>query len=265
MPVAQTATSHIHYSITGTGAQTVLLIMGLGGHATEWGEPFLSGLREHYRVVAMDNRGIGESLTSVPSWTLADMAQDASAVLDAISCERALVVGTSMGGMIAQRLALAAPARVAKLVLMSTSFGGAESIPPAPEASVLFAPMPGLSAGEVQRQSLSALTSPSFVQTHAALLEDLVAQRERVRTRARVFQAQLHALLSDDRAQLVREIRVPTLVMHGRGDILIPVGNGQLLAERIPGAELVLLDDCGHLPHLEKTSECLDVLRRFFG
>lgn len=263
MPFVETPTSTIHYTISGEGDRTLLLIMGLGGHATEWGEPFLSGLRPNYRVITMDNRGIAESQSSVPAWTLADMAQDALAVLSASQSERAYVAGTSMGGMVAQCVALAEPARVEKLVLMSTSFGGAQSVPPEPAAMVLFGPMPGVSAAEVQRRSLQVLTTPGFAAANDAFIEAFVARRELVRTRGQVFQAQLNALLGDDRAQRVRDLRMPTLVLHGRNDVLIPADNGRLLAERIPGAELVLLDDCGHLPHLEKTAECLSVLRRF--
>ncbi|MEY4581366.1 MAG: hypothetical protein RL701_6069 [Pseudomonadota bacterium] len=270
MPFVQTPDAKLHYTVFGPddpqpGHKTVLLIMGLGGHASEWGEGFLSRLRQRYQLVCMDNRGIAESESRVDTWTLQDMAEDALAVLDAISCTRACVAGTSMGGMVAQLLALTAPERVERLALMATSFGGRDSVPPGPEINGLFLPPKGASAREIQRQALRALTAQGFAEANAELVEQFSAQRERIGTKGRVFQAQFNALLTSDRSQVVRKLTAKTLVLHGDSDLLIPPANGRLLAERIPGSQLIVLEHCGHLPHLEKPVETSQALSDFFG
>jgi pimeloyl-ACP methyl ester carboxylesterase len=265
MPFATSNSAKIHYSVKGEAPRTVLLIMGLGGHASEWGEAFVDALALHYRVVTMDNRGIAQSQTRVETWTLEDMARDALAVLDDLGCQRVLLGGTSMGGMIAQLVAADSPERVEKLALMSTSFGGRESLPPTAAATALFTPMPGLSRGQLQRKSLEVLTGPGFAESHSELLDQFADQRQQARTRARVFQAQFAAILASDRSERVRDLKMPTLVLHGTSDQLVPVENGKLLAERIPGAKLVLFEGVGHFPHLEKPNETAAELHAFFA
>jgi len=263
MPFAQTETSTIHYTVTGQSEPTLLLIMGLGGHATEWGEPFLSRLRETFRVITMDNRGIAQSQTAVDVWTLDLMALDARAVLDAVGCDRAFIAGTSMGGMVAQLVALAEPERVQRLVLMSTNFGGPDAVLPGVGVAPLFTPVPGASPGQLQRRALTALTAPGFADANPEVIEEFARLRELTRTMPRVFQAQFNALLTSDRSALVRDITQPTLVVHGCDDVLIPAENGRLLADRIPGAELLLYERCGHFPHIEYPERLAEDLERF--
>ncbi len=273
MPFANADGAKIHYQVEGGGhgggngedSETLLLIMGLGGHATEWGTQFPAALTERFRVVRMDNRGIGQSTSDSAKWTMQDMANDALAVLDALSVERAHVAGTSMGGMIAQQLAISSPERVSRLALMATTCGGPQAVPPMPEAIALFAPAPELSIAEQRRRALRVITAPGFADKRPDLIEQLVELRLAVPTPGRVFQAQLEAIFTSDRSDTVRGLQMPTFVLHGIDDTLVPVGNGKLLAERIPGARLLLLDDCGHLPHLERSADSAAALLEFFG
>jgi 3-oxoadipate enol-lactonase len=265
MPFANSDTATIHYTVTGSGPETLLLIMGLGGHASEWGEPFLSALSAKYRLVCMDNRGIGESQSRVEAWTMHDMARDAIAVLDALGASQVHVAGTSMGGMVAQTLALEHPERVKRLVLMATTFGGRESTPPTPEAAAVLLPIKELSIQELQRRALTVLTAPGFAAAHPELIDAFAERRARVPTRGRVFKAQFGAIMGHDCSQRVRTLQMPTLVVHGQDDPLIPVENGKLLVARIPGARWLLLDPCGHLPHLEKPAETAAAVCGFLG
>ena len=109
------------------------------------------------------------------------------------------------------------------------------------------------------------MAADGFADDHPNLIEELVAQRERNPTSARAFQAQLDALLRSDRSQLVSQIRSPTLVLHGDHDPLVPLPNGELLADRIEGAELVIIPGCGHMPHLEKPAESAAHIREFLA
>jgi 3-oxoadipate enol-lactonase len=265
MPFAKASGATIHYNVEGAGKDTILLLMGLGGHATEWGAVFVADLARDHRVVRMDNRGIDQSQTSVQTWTMSDMANDALAVLDALGVARAHVVGTSMGGMIAQLLAATHARRVAKLVLMATSFGGRDSVPPTDRAAAALGPQPGLSIGEQRRQGLRVLTSDSFADDHAELIDMLVAQRERNPTSGPTFRAQYEAILQSDRSHVVGQIPTPTLVIHGDIDPLVPPENGRMLSERIPGAQFVLLEGCGHMPHLEQPVETAQLIRTFLA
>jgi 3-oxoadipate enol-lactonase len=265
MPFANSDSATIRYEVTGSGPETLLLIMGLGGHASEWGEAFLSALSAKYRLVCMDNRGIGESTSQVEAWTMQDMARDASAVLDALGEKEVYVAGTSMGGMVAQTLALEQPERVKRLVLMSTSFGGRDSTPPAPEAAAVLLPVKNVATAELQRRALVALSAPGFGDAQPALIRELSELRGRTPTRGRVFKAQFGAIVAHDCSQRVRSLQMPTLVMHGQDDLLIPVANGKQLAARIPGARFVLLDPCGHFPHMERPAEASAAILEFLG
>jgi 3-oxoadipate enol-lactonase len=263
MPFANAPGATIHYTVSGAGRDAILLIMGLGGHASEWGEPFISGLAAQYRVIAMDNRGIDDSQTAATAWTMRDMAEDARAVLDAEGLQRAHIAGTSMGGMIAQTLALEFPERVGRLILMATSFGGRESLPPLPAAASVLLPAPGLSVAELQRRALGVLTGPGFAQARAELIAELAVLREKSPTRGRVFKAQFAAIAESDRSQRVRDLVMPTLVLHGSEDPLIPVENGKQLASRIPDAKLLVLDGCGHFPHVEQPDVTVRAILEF--
>jgi pimeloyl-ACP methyl ester carboxylesterase len=223
----------------------------------------VADLASDHRVIRMENRGIEQSVTSATQWTMEDMAGDARAVLDALGLARAHVVGTSMGGMIAQALALDHPQRVDRLVLMATAFGGADMILPEARALAVFAPLPGESPGEQRRRGLRTLVGDRFVEDHAPLLELLVSQRERNPTAGPVFAAQYDAILQSDRSQRVSEIKSRTLIVHGDQDPLVPVQNGHLLCERISNAQLVVLNGCGHMPHLERPVESARAIREF--
>lgn len=265
MPFANASGATIHYVIEGGGRDTLVLVMGLGGHASEWGGAFIADLASDRRAVLMDNRGIAQSQTTAQNWTLQDMAADVVAVIDALGLPNVHLAGTSMGGMIAQLVAAEHPARVSRLVLLSTSFGGHESILPEPRAAAVLAPPPSMSIAEQRRQGLRALTTDAFAEDHAELIELLVAQRERIPTPGHTFKVQFDAVLQSDRSEIVNRIRCPTLVIHGDQDPLIPVENGRRLAKRIPGAKFELLEGCGHLPHLERPEESARLIREFLA
>jgi pimeloyl-ACP methyl ester carboxylesterase len=265
MPFANASGATIHYTVEGAGDSTLLLLAGLGSHVSDWSAVFLGECTRDYKVVLVENRGIELSQTNAKSWSLRDMADDALAVLDALGVERAHVLGISMGGMIAQLLAAENAQRVGKLILMSTSFGGSEIVPSTPAALKALGPQPGMSFGEQRRSAIKALISNEFVVQHPEFLDEFAARRELHPTTWPVFQAQLEALLLSDRSQLVRSIRMPTLVIHGTHDPLIPFENGRMLSQRIAGARLLTLERCGHLPHLEQPLATASGVREFLA
>jgi pimeloyl-ACP methyl ester carboxylesterase len=249
-----------------------LLIMGLGGQLVDWPEAFVQGLVDAgYRVVRFDNRDIGLStamdhlgkpkipwtmvklqlgLKPQPPYTLSDMAADAWGVLDALGIERAHVVGLSMGGMIAQRMAIAAPGRVLSLAsIMSSS--GAKGLPgPLPQVLKVMMSRP---AGQDEdavvahfQRFFQAVASPAFPTPVDELRAQLrLAYRRSYRPIG--TKRQMLAVVTDSaRAALLPRITCPTLVLHGRADPLVPFANAEDTARRIPGAQLMGIDGMGH-------------------
>jgi 3-oxoadipate enol-lactonase len=143
--VAQSGPVELAYTVEGEGEEAVLLIMGLGGRAADWASIFPSALAHRYKVIRYDHRGVGASPAAAGGYSLSDMARDAIAVLDAVGVARAHVVGYSMGGMISQLIATEHADRVARLVLLSTHFGGKDTVVPTAEANRIFDPQEFLS------------------------------------------------------------------------------------------------------------------------
>ncbi len=259
MPPQLTARSgdvELAYSIEGDGPQTVLLIMGLGSRAADWGTRFPAALAARYRVVRFDHRGVGASPRAPIGYRLADLARDATAVLDAVGAERAHLIGISMGGMVAQLVALDHAVRVDRLVLLATHFGGPDLAPMHADARRLFDPAAfqalGRDVAQMMRTTLAVITAPGFVERQPEAVEELVANVRQAPTHPTVFLTQLQALLASDRSARVKDIAAPTLVVHGLEDKLIHPDNGRNLAARIPGAQLAMFDGCGHMPMYEQ-------------
>jgi pimeloyl-ACP methyl ester carboxylesterase len=208
--------------------------MGLGMNATGWWRtiPVLAG----FRVIAFDNRGVGRSERVPGPYTVAEMADDAVSVLDAAGVDAAHVYGISLGGMIAQEVALRHPDRVRALVLGATTAGGPDLVPARDEVNAFVRLRAQMTAEHAVWASVPInYARRTRLEGGDRIAED-IAQRLRFPVEAEYYSAQLAAAHSHDAA--VSEIRAPTLVVHGDEDVLIPPENGRRLAELIPDAEL---------------------------
>jgi pimeloyl-ACP methyl ester carboxylesterase len=262
VPIAHTPEVDLAYEVRGSGP-TVLLIMGLGGRGADWNAGFVSRLAGHFEVVCFDNRGVGASGRPDGEYLLETLADDSVAVLDAIGRRRAHVIGVSMGGMIAQLVALRHPTRVERLVLLATSGGGASVTPPTPAAAAVLVPDRSRPIAEMVRTSMTAISAPDFAERDPAAVESIVALAVAQPTPALTFARQISAILTSDRSADLGRVTAPTLVVHGTEDPLIPLPNGHFLARAIPGARLVELPGCGHLPMWECPEELAHVLLGF--
>ncbi|MFD1536624.1 alpha/beta fold hydrolase [Nonomuraea guangzhouensis] len=237
----------------------LLLIMGLGAQLIHWDDELCELLAEQgHRVVRFDNRDAGLSthlhdegvpaLGTSSSYLLDDMADDAAGLMDALGWTAAHVVGASMGGMIAQTLAIRHPERVLTLTsIMSTP--GPDVAPPTPEASAVLLAPPAPDRAGVQAQALktwSVIGSPGF-----DLDQDRIV-RMSGQAYDRSFDPpgttrQLAAILaSGDRTEQLGTVGVPTLVIHGEADQLVPVAGGLATAAAIPGSRLMTFPGMGH-------------------
>jgi pimeloyl-ACP methyl ester carboxylesterase len=231
------------------GDPPLLLIAGLGAQLISWHEPLCELLADRgVRVIRFDNRDSGLSTHIDRPYSLEDMAADAAGLLDALGIRSAHVVGVSMGGMIAQALAYEHPERVRSLVsLMSTTGEGAVSRP-TPEAREALTWPRSTTPDEAERRSLDwvrVVGSPGLFD------EQLVRDRARAAferdSDPTGFQRQLDAIYAArDRTERVREIKAPTLVIHGALDPLIPPEAGRATAAAIDGAELLVIEGMGH-------------------
>ena len=239
--------------------EPVVFLHGVGGDATNW-TPQLEALSGLYQMAAIDTRGHGASEVTGEDLTLEDYAEDVRRTLDVLEIDRAHVVGLSMGGMIAQALVLHAPERVASLVLADTSARAdadtAGNLSAAGEAAL------GYGMAAVSDQFLPACFCPAAIEGN----RDYVLRfREGFSSRdPHAFYTALQAITGLDFLDRLGEVAVPTLVIVGSGDMLLPAQHSEVITERIPGARLVVLDGAGHLSNLDNQDEFTQALTDFF-
>jgi pimeloyl-ACP methyl ester carboxylesterase len=246
----------IAYDLHGDSGSNVLMIMGLGMRGEVWA-PQVAALQAQYRVATFDHRGVGASEPSdTPLWTMKDMAQDAARVMDDLGWERAHLVGVSMGGMVAQELALLHPKRFMSLTLIATQAGGPTGWVPPADGALNFART--FVGGGGRLAALQALLyPPEFV---ASL--DPGKMREQLEVRfgtpapRSTMLGQISAVMRHDTRSRLPRLRLPTLVVRPGKDRLVDKTRNDDLARLIPGAELVRLDDAGH----GVTFQCADAL-----
>jgi 3-oxoadipate enol-lactonase len=235
----------LHVEDTGGPGPPVLLVMGLGMNATGWWRTVPVLTDAGLRVIAFDNRGVGRSERAPGPYTVAEMADDAASVLDAVGVERAHVYGISLGGMIAQEIALRHPGRVHALVLGATTAGGDMHVP-ADDATVAFLTLRArMTAEHAVWASVPINYAPRTRAEGGDLIAQDIARRLRYPVESEYYCAQLAAANAHDAR--VEEIRAPTLVVHGEQDVLIPPVNGERLAAAVPDAELSLWPGAAHL------------------
>ena len=232
------------FESTGDGPP-VLLIMGLGLPGDAWWRT-VPVLARACRVITFDNRGAGRAEVA-GRLTIAGMAADAVAVLDAAGVERAHVYGMSMGGMIAQELALGFTERVGWLVLGATSAGGALATPPDPATLAFLARRATMPDEEGRWASVPYVYSERTRGSGGARIGEDFARRRGHAFQPAGYRAQLAAAVGHDAAARLGAIAVPTLVVHGAEDRMVPPANGRALAATIPGARLLEVEDAAHL------------------
>jgi pimeloyl-ACP methyl ester carboxylesterase len=221
----------------------VLLIMGLGYPSYMWHRtrPVLA---TRYQTIALDNRGVGRSDVPTGPYPIALMASDAAAVLDAAGVESAHVFGVSMGGMIALEFALQYPKRVRSLILGCTAAGGSSAVRAEPKATQMLTARSKMSPDEASEAAVPFIYDAA---TPRERIEEDLAIRRPWFPRPEAYTAQLQGILAWEAYSRLSGIAAPTLVIHGESDRLVPPGNAKLIAERIPGAKLVMIPHASHL------------------
>jgi 3-oxoadipate enol-lactonase len=268
MPFATGARStRIYYEVTGERGPWVVLIHGLGLSGRFWFDlpQRLAADPQHpYRVITFDNRGTGRSACPKPPYRMGDMADDAIAALDAAGAEAADVVGISLGGMIAQHVALRHPTRVRGLALLATTPGLPQGRLPQPRHLTAL-----LAAGLARRdQPTPAMARLLLSAKHLPQAKELLAEWPAAMAAEPLsswgFLGQLAAAATHSTASRLAAIACPTVIVAGDEDILQPPDNSRLLARLIPHAELEVLRQVGHAIPLgdpEVVARCLAKLQ----
>jgi 3-oxoadipate enol-lactonase len=245
MPFARSGVLRVYYESVGRGP-AVLLILGQG-MSVEAGWRTIERLSQQFRVLAFDNRGVGRSDHSMWPYLVAQMANDAVAVLDAANEPRAHVYGMSLGGMVAQEVALRHRDRVSSLVLGATTPGGPGAIPQDPQVLTFFARVGAMGPEEAAWAAVPYTYAERTRREHGDRIAEDIAHRMRRPPDALGYLQQVAAAASHSTQVRLGEITAPALVVHGGQDMLQSPRNARALAEAIPGAELQMWPDAGHL------------------
>ncbi len=264
MALADVGQIQLDYVRSGSGPP-LLLIMGMSGTALHWGEPFLELLREDFEVIVYDHHGVGASSRLEGPTSTAELAGDAAGLLRALEIDSAHVLGLSMGGMVAQELALAEPELLRTLTLGCTYCGGPGSVLMDP--ALLRRAAEARASGDRER-AIRAFwelnVSPGFAAEQENWARFLEISRRRSVAVA-VIAEQARAVRAHDTSARLQRIGVPTLVIHGTVDQILPVRNGPLVAQLIPGAQLELLEGVGHLFFWERPERSAELLLAHAG
>jgi pimeloyl-ACP methyl ester carboxylesterase len=260
--IAHTAAGQVGYREVGAGTP-ILLVMGLSGSMDDWQPAFVAGLAADHRVVVFDNAGVGQTAALSSPLSITGMANQASALISALGLGRTAVLGWSMGGMIAQALAVLHPAQVSGLILAATQPGTGRALPvpaaaaaaavspdPATVLSVLFPP--GQASAE-RAYTIGILRYPDFYQAPRAI------------TSAQGLAVQQWIAGKDPAGRQLGHLRLPTLVADGTLDQLDPVANDRLLADSVPRAKLILYPGAGHAFLFQDLASFLSAAQRFLA
>jgi 3-oxoadipate enol-lactonase len=260
MALAKTGQIELSYDRAGDGPP-LLLIMGMSGTKHHWGDSLLEELRRDFDTIVYDHRDAGDSTRTGQPFTIADLAEDAAGLLTVLDVDAAHVMGISMGGMIAQELALAQPDCLRSLTLGCTYCGGKGSM--LASEGVMRKLAEAMSSGDREqaiRASWEVNVSPSFAADEDAWGR-FRATGMRYGLPVEVIMRQMQAIAGHDTSARLPQVSIPTQVVHGTLDQLLPVQNGHMIAGLIPDSRLEIFEGIGHMFFLEKPERTAELLR----
>jgi 3-oxoadipate enol-lactonase len=249
------------YELRGTGSPLVM-IHGAQGDQTMFSD-LASRFADHFRVLTFDQRGSGLSDKPHTAYTIALLSDDTAALMDHVGFSAAHVIGVSMGGTIAQELALRHPAKVRALVLGCTTPGGPNAIRIGGSAFAAAYSTREMSADERGRALAEAAFTKGYIEQHPEIVPAMIEARRQRPLDPVALERRMTAVLAHDAYDRLAQISCPTLVITGKDDALVAWQNSQVLADRIPGARLVVLQPAGHCFWLEQPQQSRDAMLQF--
>jgi pimeloyl-ACP methyl ester carboxylesterase len=262
MPHLRSNGINLYYEEHGSG-EPLVLIMGFTVSSIGW-HWNIPSFAQDFRTIAFDNRGVGQSDKPDVPYSMAMFADDTAGVFDHLKIEQAHVFGISMGGMIAQEFALRHPQRVKTLILGCTNCGGPTAVP-SKDPDVLNL-LGNIESVDVQQAALimtKVAVTPWFMQKHMDILIQLNQLSLQHPTPKYGMDRQMQAIQGHDTYERLPQIKVPTLVITGKEDGLVPPENSVTLAQRIPNADLVLLSNASHMFNIELPEVTAETVKGF--
>jgi 3-oxoadipate enol-lactonase len=261
MPFAMNGTVELHWKSVGEGP-AVLLIAGQGMTVEGWWST-IPVLARSFRVIAFDNRDTGRSSLLPWPYTVTQMARDAVAVLDAAGEHRAHVYGISLGSLVAQEVALRHPDRVRALVLGASSAGGFAAYKPSPSsfAQTFLVRAGAMGPEEAEWAAVPYTYAEKTRRSHPERIAADIAHRVSSPPKPLAYLHQAAAVATHDAYERLNRLAAPTLVVHGEQDVFVPPSNALVLAERIPGAQLQLWPNAGHMYTIDEPQADREIAR----
>ncbi len=263
MPRARVNGVELAYNLEGSGEALVLLHGGQTDQSVYAG--ILPTLTSRFRVLNFDQRGSGESEKPDIPYSMALLADDTAALMDHVGLSSAHIVGTSMGGMLAQEFGLRHPSKTRSLVIGCAVAGGPYPVSLGSEESEKAFSTEALSAEERARALAESIFTQGYIETHPEIIPALIEARRNKPIDPVALGHRLDAAYAHDTYDRLPHISCPTLVIVGKDDAIIPWENSRIIAERIPGAELVVLEPAGHGFWLERPDETCQTILEFLG
>ena len=263
LPSVKVNDINMYYEVHGDGFPLVM-IMGFSANVDWWGSDVIEAYSQHFKTIVFDNRGAGRTDKPEIDYSIKMFADDTAGLMDALNIERAHVLGVSMGGSIAQELVLNYPEKVEKLVLGCSACGGSKQILPAIDVLEQFtSSLEDLTPEQVIQDVMPLLFTEDFIKNNPEFIESYTKQLLISVIPPDAYQRQINALMGFNSYRRLKKIKVPTLIIHGKKDIMNPVENAEILAEQIPDAKLILLDNAGHSYHQPEPDKSIGATLEF--
>ncbi len=262
MPKQKVNGIEIYYETHGEG-DPLVLIMGLRRNA-EWWYPQIPALSKHFEVLIFDNRGAGRTDKPKTDYSIRLFADDTAGLMEALGISEANILGVSMGGYIAQELALNYPDRVKRLVLGCTGPGGARAVLASPERLKKFTANEGLTPVEILKKDMDIYFSDEYIKKNREKIEEFVEISLRYYQPPDAFERQFSACLRHDTVNRLSRIDVPTLILTGDDDPLVPAENSKILNALIPRSQLVFFPGKRHCFFIEEADRFNQMVTGFF-
>ena len=252
MPKIKINDINIYHEIHGDGFP-FLLIRGLSSDVYRWPSSFVKEISHKFKVILFDNRGAGRTDKPDIEYSIKMMADDTVGLMKAMNIEKANILGYSMGGSIAQEIVLNYPERANKLLLCGAGCGGPNAkVATAEVLNLLTFDRKGMTPEQVLRKTLPILFPENFIKSHPEEIEEYIRRSTLAPIPAHSYKRQLGAIAKFESYSRLNNIDIPTLIISGKEDILVPCQNSEVLAENIPGAVLTVFDEVGHAMFTQK-------------
>ncbi len=263
MPKVKVNDINMHYEVHGDGFP-IVMITGVSFCLRIWDKALIDELSKKLKVLLFDNRGSGQTDIPEGEFTIKMMADDIIGLMDVLNIKRAHVLGFSMGGMIAQEVAINYPQKVEKLILWGTACGGRKSVPPDLAAyKLLLGAIEDLTPERMAKSTIPLAFTRDFIKNNPEYINEKIQKILKCRIPFSSYARQVKAMLNFNTCRRLKKMDIPTLIMQGKKDILVPPKNAEILVELIPGAKLVFFEQSAHAIFSHEPDLFLKVLFEF--